>query len=264
MAGSNLESPALEKNSGGTANSQPYELNTQPSKNLGLKPSGARPPSGLDTRQAPFREPTPRASADAAPASRGELQANGPVTLAKRRDAFGDRDESSRSDTTSAEQKLQAQAPQRNARNEIAQAPASRAAEPPAEKEASVSSAVTRNAAKTESVAMPGATDGQRDVQSVRGQVKDSRERSSADTLAATPSGMAAPAPAARPPIASAPPLPADNPERAVDVAPEKWLARIEELRSQGRLDEARASLLEFKRRYPDYRLPDSLRNGIR
>jgi TolA-binding protein len=51
--------------------------------------------------------------------------------------------------------------------------------------------------------------------------------------------------------------------ERNVDTTPEKWLERIEELRKQGRLDEARASLREFSNRYPDYRLPESLRNGI-
>ena len=49
-----------------------------------------------------------------------------------------------------------------------------------------------------------------------------------------------------------------------VDATPEKWLERIEELRKQGRLDEARASLVEFKKRYPDFRLPASLDDSIR
>jgi TolA-binding protein len=52
--------------------------------------------------------------------------------------------------------------------------------------------------------------------------------------------------------------------EKAPDLTPKKWLERIEELRKQGKLDEARASLAEFKKRYPDYRLPDSLRDGIK
>jgi hypothetical protein len=52
--------------------------------------------------------------------------------------------------------------------------------------------------------------------------------------------------------------------ERSTDLAPDKWLERIEELRKQGKLGEARASLAEFRKRYPDYRLPDALRNGIR
>ena len=52
--------------------------------------------------------------------------------------------------------------------------------------------------------------------------------------------------------------------ERSTELAPDKWLERIEELRKQGKLEEAKASLAEFRKRYPDYRLPDALRNGIR
>ena len=44
-------------------------------------------------------------------------------------------------------------------------------------------------------------------------------------------------------------------------LPPEKWLERIEELRRQGRLEEARAGLAEFRKRYPDYVLPPALRN---
>lgn len=47
------------------------------------------------------------------------------------------------------------------------------------------------------------------------------------------------------------------RPERqAVDRPPKEWLARIAELRRQGRIVEARASLEEFRRRYPDYPQP--------
>ena len=52
--------------------------------------------------------------------------------------------------------------------------------------------------------------------------------------------------------------------ERRAELPPDKWLERIEELRKQGKFEEARASLAEFRKRYPDYRLPDTLRNGIR
>ena len=52
--------------------------------------------------------------------------------------------------------------------------------------------------------------------------------------------------------------------ERTAELPPDKWLERIEELRKQGKLEEARATLAEFRKRYPDYRLPDTLRNGIR
>ena len=43
-------------------------------------------------------------------------------------------------------------------------------------------------------------------------------------------------------------------------LPPEKWLARIEELRRSGRNDEARAGLAEFRKRYPDFVLPSALR----
>lgn len=50
------------------------------------------------------------------------------------------------------------------------------------------------------------------------------------------------------------PPATADSP--AVQRA---WLERIRELVAQGEREEARASLAEFKRRYPRYALPDDL-----
>jgi hypothetical protein len=37
------------------------------------------------------------------------------------------------------------------------------------------------------------------------------------------------------------------------DLTPQDWLKHIEELRKQGRLSEAQASLEEFRRRYPNY-----------
>ncbi|MCP5158429.1 MAG: hypothetical protein H6974_14765 [Gammaproteobacteria bacterium] len=39
-------------------------------------------------------------------------------------------------------------------------------------------------------------------------------------------------------------------------LSPEAWLAKIAELRRQGRLAEAKTSLAEFRRRYPDYPQP--------
>lgn len=43
-------------------------------------------------------------------------------------------------------------------------------------------------------------------------------------------------------------------------LTPEAWLERIAELRKQGRKREADESLAEFKKRYPDYRIPEALR----
>jgi hypothetical protein len=48
--------------------------------------------------------------------------------------------------------------------------------------------------------------------------------------------------------------------ESEAELPPEKWLERIDELRKQGKLDEAKASLAEFRKRFPNYRLPDALR----
>jgi len=45
------------------------------------------------------------------------------------------------------------------------------------------------------------------------------------------------------------------------DLAPEKWLERIEDLRRQGKFEEARTSLAEFRKRFPDYELPVSFKD---
>jgi hypothetical protein len=42
-------------------------------------------------------------------------------------------------------------------------------------------------------------------------------------------------------------------------MRPATWLAHIRSLRDQQRRAEARASLLEFKRRYPDFVIPSDL-----
>jgi hypothetical protein len=56
-------------------------------------------------------------------------------------------------------------------------------------------------------------------------------------------------------------PAPASRAARvdAVSEAPERILERIAELRKQGRHDEADKALAEFKKRYPDYRIPESV-----
>ena len=42
---------------------------------------------------------------------------------------------------------------------------------------------------------------------------------------------------------------------------PEHWLANIRSMLKENRRDEALRSLAEFRRMYPDYRLPDDLRD---
>ncbi len=45
---------------------------------------------------------------------------------------------------------------------------------------------------------------------------------------------------------------------KAAQEPPEKWLERIAQLREQGRHDEADKALAEFRKRYPDYRIPEA------
>ena len=53
-----------------------------------------------------------------------------------------------------------------------------------------------------------------------------------------------------------------DVPPATMDApaARDAWLRRIGELQQQGRVDDAKASLAEFRRRYPDAVLPPELR----
>jgi hypothetical protein len=46
---------------------------------------------------------------------------------------------------------------------------------------------------------------------------------------------------------------------KAAEEPPEKWLERIAQLRQQGRHDEADKALAEFRKRYPDYRIPAAM-----
>lgn len=45
----------------------------------------------------------------------------------------------------------------------------------------------------------------------------------------------------------------------AEPATPEAWLERIAELKKQGREREAQESLAEFKKRYPDHKIPEAL-----
>ena len=71
--------------------------------------------------------------------------------------------------------------------------------------------------------------------------------------------------PASRASAAPAPPAAGAGAETNVlagklaraELSPQAWLERIAELRKQGRTREAEESLAEFKKRYPDYRVPE-------
>jgi hypothetical protein len=104
----------------------------------------------------------------------------------------------------------------------------------------------------------------------VRAQPKAAaRAEAAADVAAAS----TAPSPVAQEKVqsevrAAAPARPAAAPATAgaamglsvAPLTPEAWLARIAELRKQGRTREADESLVEFRKRYPDYKIPESLR----
>ena len=50
-------------------------------------------------------------------------------------------------------------------------------------------------------------------------------------------------------------------PSSAVPIdAPEEWLKKIEELLRDSKTVQAREQLAEFRKRYPEYRLPETLR----
>jgi hypothetical protein len=46
----------------------------------------------------------------------------------------------------------------------------------------------------------------------------------------------------------------------AKERLPQKWIEDIRTLKAQGRAEEADRELAEFKKRYPEHRLPDDLR----
>jgi hypothetical protein len=46
---------------------------------------------------------------------------------------------------------------------------------------------------------------------------------------------------------------------KVAEEPPEKWLERIVQLRQQGRHDEADKALAEFRKRYPDYKIPEAM-----
>ncbi|MDH3320593.1 MAG: hypothetical protein OEO84_13010, partial [Betaproteobacteria bacterium] len=49
----------------------------------------------------------------------------------------------------------------------------------------------------------------------------------------------------------------------AAPETPEQWLERIAKLRAAGQVREADESFAEFKRRYPDYKIPEAMRARV-
>jgi len=97
----------------------------------------------------------------------------------------------------------------------------------------------------------------------------DARAKASAEVAVAPASPPAAAADAMRDaPASSAAGAFAPSPMRSEvaaklakpELTPQAWLARIAELRKEGRRREADESLTEFRKRYPDYKIPEALR----
>lgn len=92
------------------------------------------------------------------------------------------------------------------------------------------------------------------------GKVQSKSEPASADTALRESSRARAKAdiqPSAAPPASRM----AGAIQPRAELAPDKWLERIEELRRQGKLEEARTSLAEFRKRFPNHELPASFKD---
>ncbi len=247
------------------ATSRGFVLDPQRSRNIGLKPPPQVSPPGLGMRQPEFVEQSPRLKKDAN-ADRSDVDAAGRAELAKRREAAPDA-AASRDNKVAASTARQSKAAEFDAQREIAQAPA---ASPP-RKEAAKPAQLAEPAAgavagapaenKTQVGQAPATADRVEPASRVRSQASSAPEL--AKQAAEAPP---APVAAAKPSTAqekSAPQAAGDagKLESFVDLPPEKWLERIVELRKQGRNENAKASLAAFRKRYPEYRLPDSLRD---
>ena len=85
--------------------------------------------------------------------------------------------------------------------------------------------------------------------------------RSDAARDMSKPSGAGAAAEQAPPPAPAARARMAERPLAAMqlDEAPMPWLQRIARLREEGKHEEADRALAEFRKRYPDFRIPEDM-----
>ncbi len=229
-------------------------------KSVGLKPSHSMPSSGLLVPHQDFRGQLAQKSKDSS-ASRAEPAPGDSFSAIKRHDGFVD-DVRSLSNRA-AELKPQRPVSKSDLPQELAHSPAAgapKAAASVSERQAPAA-VVAGGVAEKNATAKTAAPEAYREPDAAA----SGRSRYDLARQSAEPRAAASRAPDIAPqPVAPAAPVAANKLERMVDATPEKWLERIEELRKQGRLDEARASLVEFKKRYPDFRLPASLDDSIR
>jgi hypothetical protein len=251
------------------ATSPGFVLDPQRSKNIGLKPPsvtsspavGMREPAAADGRVQSGKETmADRLESDAAVASSAP---------ARRRDAVANsveqRDAKVAASTAQPRQAAKLDAPQESQPAPAALPPRVVAAVKPAAAPAPALAGgpVAGVVAEKKTQVQPEAATADR----VEAESRMREQPARAPVLAKQAADTAAPAVmAAKPALAQTKPEPqaagdTGKLEAFADLPPEKWLERIVELRKQGKLDEAKASLAEFRKRYPAYRLPDSLRD---
>ena len=239
--------PAASTESGAAIAPPGFVPDEQRSKSIGLKPPSPASSPGLGMRQ-PGSAERGASAAKEIMADRLEADSSAPAALAKRRDARSNVLEQSSEKPAPA-------APPRQAA----------AISPPAESIAPPSAPAPMTS---------GVVDNQTQIRSQAANVDSAKRESRFRALPEPPpfaekqAGDAQPAPTAADARSAAPAKNASSavgamakPERLAELPPDKWLERIVELRRLGKLDEAKASLAEFRKRFPDYRLPDALRD---
>lgn len=150
--------------------------------------------------------------------------------------------------------------------------PAAGSAEPPARQaqEAQVSAAAPREpvaglARSDTSAAAPAFADARAERSEAPARPGEARAPAAlagakrAETPAAAASAPRADEVSAAGVMQSAPAAPAPAKLSEAALTPEDWLKRIAELRKQGREREAQESLAAFKKRYPDFKIPEAL-----
>ena len=233
----------------GAATASPGFVPDEPrSKRIGLKPPSPASSPGLGMRQPAGSAERGASASREIMADRLEADSSAPAALAKRRDA--------RSNVL--QESSEKPAPASPPRQAAPISPPAESIAPPSAP-APVASGVMENKTQIRSQAA--------NVDSAK---RESRFRAVPEPapFAEKQAGDAPPAPTAADARSAAPAKSASpalgamaKPERLAELPLEQWLERIVELRKLGKLDEAKASLAEFRKRFPDYRLPDALRD---
>lgn len=238
--------PAASADSGAAATAPGFVPDAQRSKSIGLKPPQPMSSPGLGMRQPESAERGAQPRKEKL-ADRQEADAPASTGFAKRRDAPAnvmEQQNDKRAATPPPGQSAAVTAPMMDS---IAQ-------QPPA---ASAASGV----AETKTLSRSQAADSDRPQRDARLRAAPEpapvAEKQSAEAPR-TPDVETRPAANAR---SASPAVSAMGKLERLELPPEKWLERIEELRRQGKFDEAKASLAEFRKRFPDYRLPEALRD---